>query len=1098
MKKLKGILSVALALAVLCTAFVIPMSVSAADVNKADTGSELNLQSKVEDGCILQALCWSYKEIEKNIPAIAAAGYSTVQTSPVQQPKDYSPSTNISGQWWKFYQPVNLALATNSWVGTKDDLTSLCTTAHSYGVNVICDVVTNHLGADDDMAYLKLAKDVKTYDSQLWNGNGMISGNPYFHPNGSGSTASDSNAASVTQKVSSGCPDLNTANSTVQNKVISLLKSCIDCGVDGFRFDAAKHIETPADSGVGDTSYWTNVINGANTYASNKGKTMFYYGEILNTCGGGRSMSGYTNLNGGKYRVTENVGSNAIRNAVKNGNASSAANFSYSHSGGATKAVTWAESHDTYLNPEGDNSASISDEIITKTWALVASRSGSTPLFFARTNMAMKMGGHSINTSYKSVAVSEVNKFHNKFVNQSEKSGSSGNFAYVARGNSGIVIVNVKGNSSSVSISGTGLANGTYTDKITGATFTVNGGTVSGQIGSTGIAVVTQDSVTPYIFADQESQTFQGEYLVVNLTAQNAESATYQLENYTPQSFTGSKKIRIGKDYNYGDTINLTLTAKNGSNTTVTKYQYVKKQASASGIYIIIPKSVLDSYNSQISGNKTKWVAPFYCYVYDEPNGKGKFPVYQNSFWPGETMEYDDTQQVYYAEIHSDSCVKVKSSAGDWEVSDYDLAHSSKTQVIVSDSAPKDDQGRAQGHQLPSSSGFLLGGTSKEFKTFKSETASVAWKDTSIKPGKTIDETGAVDVKKGDAPTTPSNPTTPTTQAPTTEAPTTAPPVVTRYYGDANLDNNVNINDVTTIQLDLANKVKITDPLARELADVTGDGRVSIQDANYIQRFLANFKNTLRVKQVYTGGITPSNPVNPTTPSNPTTPPTAPSSEETQPPEPAGTFTLYIKSYDVSWLSFQGAEPFVYDENSSESYQMIKDTEAYPEVFTAEVPDTISAVTFYRATAAGDPNTGYNVVNGITVSKTNNCITISDSGQKDGQGNTILEATVAPYVADEKPANGLSKVYVENDKNWPAVYIHGWGYGIDGTDAMTNIPGTNMWYYDLPQTILGKTGTTVLFRGATGSDWTKKTSDLCFDPDYNCYKLSTGWTNYNE
>ncbi len=1091
MKKLKGILGIVLALAMLCTAFVIPMSASAADVKTADTGSEPNLQNNIEDGCILQALCWSYKEIEKNIPQIAAAGYSTVQTSPVQQPKDYSPSTNISGQWWKFYQPVNLALAERSWVGTKADLTSLCNTAHQYGVKIICDVVTNHLGADDDLKYLQLAKDVKKYDTTLWNSTGKISGNPYFHQNGTGSTASDANAVSVTQKVSSGCPDLNTANSTVQNKVISLLTECVNCGVDGFRFDAAKHIETPADSGVGNTSYWTNVINGANTYASNKGKTMFYYGEILNTCGGGRSMSGYTNLNGGKYRVTENVGSNAVRNAVKNGNASSAANFSYSHSGGATKAVTWAESHDTYLNPEGDNSASVSDEIITKTWALVASRSGSTPLFFARTNMAMKMGGHSINTSYKSVAVSEVNKFHNKFVNQSEKSGSSGNFAYVARGNSGIVIVNVKGNSSSVSISGTGLANGTYTDKITGATFTVNGGTVSGQIGSTGIAVVTQDSVTPYIFADQESQTFLGEYLVVNLTAQNAESATYQLENYTPQSFTGTKRIRIGKDYNYGDTINLTLTAKNGSNTTVTKYQYVKKQASASGIYIIIPKSVIDSHNSQISGNKTKWVAPFYCYVYDEPNGKGKYPVYKNSFWPGEAMEYDDTQQVYYAEIHSDSCVKEKNSSHEWEVSDYDLAHSSKTQVIVSDSAPKDDQGRAQGHQLPSDGGFLLGGTSKEFKSFKSETASIAWKETSIKPGKVIDETGAVDVKKGDAP----EPTTqaPTTQAPTTQAPTTAAPTTAApsgfKYGDFNKSKAVDINDVTAIQLHLAKKAVVTDSVALALGDVDGDGRVSIKDANYIQRYLANFSNTLKVGQDYTGS-TPTTPTNPTTPTTPTTPTEQPTTPTT--PPPTGTYTLYLKT-TLSWISSGGAEPFVYDNASGESYRMYKDTEAYPEVFTADVPLSVSDVTFYRATAASSPSEGYNVVENITVSSTDNCITLYEK-EKVGV-ETVLGATVGPYVAEQKPADGVSTIYVES--SWSEVYIYGWGKGLNQEAIKLDKVSGNIWKFDLPETIYGDSDKFFLLKGsATG--WDPKTEDLAITNNNDFFNTtSMTWSKYS-
>ena len=41
---------------------------------------------------MLHAFNWSYNTIKENLPAIAAAGYTTVQTSPVQQPKDYSTS----------------------------------------------------------------------------------------------------------------------------------------------------------------------------------------------------------------------------------------------------------------------------------------------------------------------------------------------------------------------------------------------------------------------------------------------------------------------------------------------------------------------------------------------------------------------------------------------------------------------------------------------------------------------------------------------------------------------------------------------------------------------------------------------------------------------------------------------------------------------------------------------------------------------------------------------------------------------------------------------------------------------------------------------
>ncbi len=707
MKKLKGILSILMVLALLCSSFAFAMTAQAADTAKSNTGLETKLQDNVSDGVILHALAWSYSSIEKNISAIAAAGYSAVQVSPVQQPKDISTSTNISGQWWKLYQPASLSIAKDSWVGTATELKSLCTEAHKHGVKIICDVVTNHLGATSEKSYesmpwYKLADEVKTYEPLLYNNTGMTKDNPYFHDPTTGQ-ASDSNVTTVTQYASSKCPDLNTGNTTVQNRVISLLKECIDCGADGFRFDAAKHIETPSDS-ISPNNYWTNVINGANSYATSKGKTMFYYGEVLNTPGGGRSISGYTNLNGGKYRVTDNVTSKSIRSAVVGGNASGASSASYSLSGGASKAVLWAESHDGFLNADDKNeyTGTISDENILKTWAMVASRKDATPLFFARTDKSMKMGGTALNTSYKSVAAAEVNKFHNNFVGQSEKAGASGNFAYVARGTSGIVIVNVKGNSANASVSGTGLANGEYKDMITGAKFTVSGGTVSGQIGSTGIAVVVQSETTPMAYADEETQTFKGDTLTVGLSLSHATSGTYQLEDYAPVTFTGSPKIRIGSDYKAGETIKLTLTATDGKQTTNSTYYYTKSNAASSGVYVMIAASAIKN-----SG----WKTPVYCYMYDQVTGKGTTvggQVYKNAAWPGEEMLYDSKLDVYYIEVNDKECISEKTTkvdsgnvTGSAEPvkSSFNMATSANTLVIVSDSTQSADGGK----QFPTS-----------------------------------------------------------------------------------------------------------------------------------------------------------------------------------------------------------------------------------------------------------------------------------------------------------------------------------------------------------------------------------------------------------
>ena len=1043
MRKLKVILSVVLALVMLSTSFAFSTMVSAADVKTSETGQETNLQSNIEDGCILHALCWSYSEIEKNLPAIAAAGYSAIQTSPVQQPKDYSTSTNVSGQWWKFYQPVSFSIADKSWAGTSAQLTSLCEAAHKYGIKIVCDIVSNHLGASSELQDPRsLADEIKKYERDIWYGSsdsndtyGFARNNMYFHQDFSDAT----DGSNVTTGIVTGCPDLNTADSYVQSRVVSLLKSCVDCGVDGFRFDAAKHIETDSD-------YWTNILSQTNSYASQKGKTMFYYGEVLNSVGNNRPSTSYTNLNGGKFRITDNKASKTIREAVTGHNASAAMNASFPVAGSADKAVLWAESHDTYLgNKDSEITTSVSDEDIVKAWALVASRKGSTPLYFARTNN-MHMGGAAFNTNYKSVAVAEVNKFHNNAGDNSEKLGSSGNIAYVARANTGIVLVNVNGTTASVNISGTGLSDGQYTDMVTGNQFTISGGTVSGDIGSTGVAVVMQSTTTPSVFASKESQTFEGESITTQLTLSNAVSGTYQLDDYEPVTFTGSPTIRLGSDYSYGSTFTLTLTATDGVKEATAKYTYTKKKAASSNVYVILPESLVKNQN---------WVTPVYCYVYDEVS-KNTYPKYANDAWPGEEMKYDATNKVYYVEVHSDSCYKQTSKDEPAVADSYNLVESERTRVIISDSA-KSAGGLSQGNKFPAGDtapGFKLNKTTHTYTQLYGAESS-AWTTSDMTPGKE-QPVPATEVVQGDVqPTQSTQQTNPTSGE-------------KRYYGDADLSGDININDVTTIQLHLVETKVITNALALELADVTNDGRVSIQDANYIQRALAGFSETGRTGTECTQTV-------PTQASQSTQPTQAP---------PAGTFTLYAKT-TLSWISSSGAEPYVKDNSTGISYLMVKDYDAYPEVFTAEVPDTISSVTFYRATAPTAVH--YNTVTGLTVSKTNNCIELT-------QPDSDLVGTTKPYVAESAPSFTLNRVYAYNDAHWSKVYLYGWSYGInEETLEMTNISGTDYWYVDLPQPAVA--GYSYFkFKDTEGkTSWVNQTSqNITIEDPYNCYTVSNG------
>ena len=83
-------------------------------------------QDTIQGSAVLHCFDWSYNNIKAKLPEIAAAGYTAVQTSPVQPPKDYQASwTDGVNQWWKLYQPLDLAIAEagTSWLGSATELT---------------------------------------------------------------------------------------------------------------------------------------------------------------------------------------------------------------------------------------------------------------------------------------------------------------------------------------------------------------------------------------------------------------------------------------------------------------------------------------------------------------------------------------------------------------------------------------------------------------------------------------------------------------------------------------------------------------------------------------------------------------------------------------------------------------------------------------------------------------------------------------------------------------------------------------------------------------------------------------------------------------
>ena len=491
MKKIyKKILSVAFALALLCSSFVNYDSVNADVANSAVVSQVVSKpagqRDNIQDGVTLHCWNWSYKNIEANMELIAASGYTAIQTSPIQQSKEATKTYSMDA-WWLYYQPMGFHIDNtgNSALGTKAEFISMCNTAHQYGVKVIVDIVANHTGNQTNLNISSAVPADLRNDPDCW----------HYAYGEFKNTENYNSRYEVTQFCMNGIPDLNTSNPKVQNYVIGLLKECIDAGADGFRFDAAKHIEVPIDTDYCASNFWPNVINAATDYATQKGKTLYCYGELLDWPGGDIRPSAYTPY----MSITDNGWSNGLRHNVASGNAGG---YGYQYYKGddvyADKLVLWAESHDTFA---GGESKDIHIDNINKTWALVAARNDAMGLYFARpssTNLNNVPMGTACVTGWSDVEVVEANKFHNAFDGQTEYIANENGIAYCVRGNSGVVLVSCGDNEKTVNVDAHGMKDGEYVDQVTGSTFVVTGGRITGKIGGRGVAVVynpTENSI---------------------------------------------------------------------------------------------------------------------------------------------------------------------------------------------------------------------------------------------------------------------------------------------------------------------------------------------------------------------------------------------------------------------------------------------------------------------------------------------------------------------------------------------------------------------------------------------------------------------------
>src|SRR5574344_778549 len=156
---------------------------------------------------IIHMFNWDLNTVNDNLRLIKYQNFDAIQINPIQPLKE-----DGKNLWWLSYQPCGFRIGNQ--YGSKEDLIDLCRNAKKYDLKIIGDVICNHTAGAND--------------------------------------------GSLNQ-------------SDIQDIISSFLNEMIDCGVDGFRFDAAKNIALPNEN----CDFWPRVIYCLKKYG------IFLYGELI-------------------------------------------------------------------------------------------------------------------------------------------------------------------------------------------------------------------------------------------------------------------------------------------------------------------------------------------------------------------------------------------------------------------------------------------------------------------------------------------------------------------------------------------------------------------------------------------------------------------------------------------------------------------------------------------------------------------------------------------------------------------------------------------------------------------------------------------------
>lgn len=598
--------------------------------------TDFKTSDKVENGAILQAFSWDFNTIKASMDDIAAAGFSAVQTSPINEClKGEGGGMELygDGKWYYHYQPTDFTIG-NYQLGTRDEFKSMCEEAHKHGVKVLVDVIANHTTTSLDAISPNLIKA----------GGGSLE-TLYHKGNSKLISDYDDRLQCTTQKMG-GLPDINTERPSYQDYFIKFLNDCVTCGADGFRHDTAKHIGLPSDPKEDDgfkNNFWERVA----TETKNADK-LFVYGEVLQ--GGNDKLDEYIEAIG---RTTASTYGSKIRSAISNNFIDTSNVSEYWLSGDKLSMVTWVESHDNYIN-DGTWTQLTDDQVISG-WAIIAARKDGTPLFFSRpygsssqSEWGMNRIGAQGSDMYKDKRVSAVNFFRTAMTGEGENlvnPNGSETALMIERGKKGAVIVNIGKKSLKTGFE-TKLADGEYTDRVDEKTvYTVKDGKLTSEkdIPANSIVVLYNEGYQKYApcanagVADDTVFVTDKDSIKVKLSSENAAKAEYTLDGGKAVSFKDGDTVTVSRP-NDGTVARLELTAENAQGVKTyerAEFTFREKYTVTKGTKVYFEKP-------------GDWEDTVYAYVYNADDD-------ENAVWPGLEMKKENGRYTYTFDDDFDS-----------------------------------------------------------------------------------------------------------------------------------------------------------------------------------------------------------------------------------------------------------------------------------------------------------------------------------------------------------------------------------------------------------------------------------------------------------